>query len=549
MPLRNVPAQITQPFQPTASAIRVNVMWILSLVLSLTCALAATLVQQWARRYLRLALRRGAPHKRARMRAYISDGIEGFQLNRAIEAIITLLHISVFLFFTGLVEFLFPINTTVAYVTLSCVTLFAFAYGILTILPNLSFNCPYHTPLSRITWRLYQGSIYVIFRVILCIEGRIHHRLLAFWRWQGRRTHRHETGDLAPTRWRAVLDKRVTMHRRWLSDGLGKSAELSATAAPPTVDAHALEWTLTALDEDKEIEDFAARVPGFFESSAVPDPASAILPLMSDHLTTDPILGSRLSDLLKTCIPGTSPLTEEKRKIRLRVCLKCLWCCGKAYNERREPLPDYFRVAFASPEMTHQIQAEQDLAARVIGSCFRALVAKKLSADINPITRPVTEGILACLSGILGTESREVMSLLSQPGAIDLASIISIILEDADMLVGDAMPSDVLDVFTQTLKILSQTFRSRGAIDMSNLPLPQVAQFHEIYSKAPHWLKLELQEISDRLPPISSYAPGEIAFPEPNVQGSWTNISHVSQQSRENQGRIDSGVGDDLAWT
>ena len=520
-------------------------MWILSLVLSLTCALAATLVRQWARRYLRLALRRGAPHKRARMRAYISDGIEGFQLHRAIEGIITLLHISVFLFFTGLVEFLLPINTTVAYVTLGSVTLFAFAYGILTILPNLSFNCPYRTPLSGITWRLSHGSIYGIFLVIRGIEGQLHDLLLALWRL----THRHVRGTLGPTKWREMLDNRVIMHRRWLSDGLGKSVESSATGAPPTVDAHALEWTLTALDEDKEIEDFAARIPGFFDSRAVPDPASAILPLMSDHLTTDPILGSRLSDLLKTCIPGTSPLTEEKRKIRLRVCLKSLWCCGKAYNQQRElePLPFYFRVAFASPEMTHRIQTEEDLAARVIGSCFRALVAKKLSADINSRRiRPINEGILACLSAILGTESRETMSLLNRPGAIDLASIISIILVDADMLVGDTMPSEVLDVFTETLEILSRTFLSWGAIDPTNLPLPQVAQFHEIYFKAPHWLKRELQEISDRLPPISSYAPGGIEFPEPDVHGSWTNISHVSQQSRENQVRIDSGVGDDL---
>jgi hypothetical protein len=42
------------------------------------------------------------------------------------------------------------------------------------------------------------------------------------------------------------------------------------------------------------IEDFVASIPGFFDSHVVSDPASAILPLMSDHPTTDPILGSRL---------------------------------------------------------------------------------------------------------------------------------------------------------------------------------------------------------------------------------------------------------------
>ncbi|KAI0268953.1 hypothetical protein BGY98DRAFT_324556 [Russula aff. rugulosa BPL654] len=36
-----------QDFQPSASAIRVNILWFISLVLSLTCALLATLMQQW----------------------------------------------------------------------------------------------------------------------------------------------------------------------------------------------------------------------------------------------------------------------------------------------------------------------------------------------------------------------------------------------------------------------------------------------------------------------------------------------------------------------
>ena len=41
------------PFSPPTSAIWVNSLWILSLVISLTCALLATLLQQWARRYMK----------------------------------------------------------------------------------------------------------------------------------------------------------------------------------------------------------------------------------------------------------------------------------------------------------------------------------------------------------------------------------------------------------------------------------------------------------------------------------------------------------------
>jgi aconitase A len=60
------------------------------------------------------------------------------------------------------------------------------------------------------------------------------------------------------------------------------------------MDASALEWTLTGLDEDKEIEDFAARVPGFLESHAVPQATTTvtILFFLSDEPTTDHIIAS-----------------------------------------------------------------------------------------------------------------------------------------------------------------------------------------------------------------------------------------------------------------
>ena len=61
------------------------------------------------------------------------------------------------------------------------------------------------------------------------------------------------------------------------------------------------------------------------------------------------------------------------------------------------------------------------------------------------------------------------MSLLGRPGAIELASIISLRLADADSLVDDAMPLDVLDTFKQTLHILSEVPLAGGRVD---LPLP-----------------------------------------------------------------------------
>ncbi|KAI9457997.1 hypothetical protein BJY52DRAFT_1120004, partial [Lactarius psammicola] len=159
-PLTSVAAQSSRPFNPTASAVRVNVLWFLSLVLSLNCALSATLMQQWARRYQELTQRRDAIHRRGRMQAYIFDGMSRFKiLAQAVVPISTLLHISVFLFFAGLVEFLFPIHATVAYTTLVCIGMFALPYATLTVLPSVYFNCPYGTPMSAFVWRISQASV------------------------------------------------------------------------------------------------------------------------------------------------------------------------------------------------------------------------------------------------------------------------------------------------------------------------------------------------------------------------------------------------------
>jgi hypothetical protein len=276
-PLTSIAAQSGQSFKPTASAVRVNVLWFLSLILSLNCALSATLMQQWARRYQELAQRPGAFHRRGRMRAYIFDGISRFGMARAVATMPTLLHLSVFLFFAGLVEFLFPIYPIVAYATLGCIMAFALPYAILTVLPNIHLNCPYGTPLSAMTWRISQFSAIIFLQTILGIRKSFS-KIRSF-------AMRQAPESPGLQKWRESLENQVKMRRQWFSQGIRRSVELSAYRADSTVVTNALVWTLAALDEDKEIEDFTARIPGFFNSRVVPDATSAALSLMSHEPT------------------------------------------------------------------------------------------------------------------------------------------------------------------------------------------------------------------------------------------------------------------------
>ncbi|KAH9986333.1 hypothetical protein BJV74DRAFT_757550, partial [Russula compacta] len=79
---------VPPPFSPPTYAIWVNSLWFLSLVISVACALLATLLQQWARRYLEITQPpRCSSEKPARRRAFFADGVEKLHLPWVVEAL------------------------------------------------------------------------------------------------------------------------------------------------------------------------------------------------------------------------------------------------------------------------------------------------------------------------------------------------------------------------------------------------------------------------------------------------------------------------------
>ncbi|KAI0263160.1 hypothetical protein BGY98DRAFT_1070698, partial [Russula aff. rugulosa BPL654] len=113
----------------------VNAMWMISLVLSLTSALIATLLQQWARRYVETPKVPSQPNHRARVRWFLFLGTDIYKMRLLVEIAPTLVHLSVFLFFAGLVITFHTINTKVAIAVDVSVGLFGLAYMMLSILP------------------------------------------------------------------------------------------------------------------------------------------------------------------------------------------------------------------------------------------------------------------------------------------------------------------------------------------------------------------------------------------------------------------------------
>jgi len=298
-----------QPFRPSAAAIRVNTLWFLSLVLSLMCALLATLMQQWVRRYLQASRPWYAPYKRTRIRAFYAEGVERFGLPRAVEALPALLHAAVFLFFAGLVDFLININHTVGFCLLSAVVVAASLYFLCTALPLVYPNSPYQTPLTIVLWIIQHATLLVSLDVIRRVIRFIYERTgLIAWKVYGR-----------------VIYKSDDYSRR-LAQGFARTREAIALRQPTEMDSRALSWALDVLDEDNELEEFVAAMPGYYRSVVVRPPEKA-LEHLTHHEGLDSPLEARILDLLcpRSTAPDTPPQSRKERKRRV-VCLEALYC-------------------------------------------------------------------------------------------------------------------------------------------------------------------------------------------------------------------------------
>ncbi|KAI0258478.1 hypothetical protein BC834DRAFT_66167 [Gloeopeniophorella convolvens] len=137
-------------FSASASALWVNVLWFLSLVISLNCALLATMLQQWARRYPRITQPRSSPHKCARIRELMTQGVEKMHLPWAVEALPALLHASVFLFLAGSS---YSYSTSIIRCSPSYLDVSASVPGCMRASPSCPFSeSTVHTPLLCRHW-------------------------------------------------------------------------------------------------------------------------------------------------------------------------------------------------------------------------------------------------------------------------------------------------------------------------------------------------------------------------------------------------------------
>jgi hypothetical protein len=158
-PQLSIPSTPPSPFptfKPSASNIRVNVFWFMALIFSLCAALLATLVQQWVRDYMHVFQRYSDPLKRARLRQYLHEGSEGWLMPVVSEAVPGLLHVSLFLFFVGLCDFVLNTNTKVGVSTTTPIAITGLLYVFTTVAPVMNPQSPYQNSFSGLIWYAIQ---------------------------------------------------------------------------------------------------------------------------------------------------------------------------------------------------------------------------------------------------------------------------------------------------------------------------------------------------------------------------------------------------------
>jgi len=245
-----------------------------------------------------------SPHRRARIRAFFADGVDKLHLPWAVEALPTMLHISLFLFFSGLVIFLFNINLTVFKVVMSWVGFCTAVYVCITLMPIFRHHSPYYAPLSSSAWYLYSGTLYVVYQALRWIVSQDYFSVATRRRLEGLRSY-----------------------SGLFSQGIAKAAEETARKLSSEIDWRVLIWTLESSDEEHELERFFSGLPGFWNSRVVNS-----RPLASIRQDSESLSDALIGFVHRTI--SSDLISETVRERRITLCRKALDVASLPINKR-----------------------------------------------------------------------------------------------------------------------------------------------------------------------------------------------------------------------
>ncbi|KAG8723578.1 hypothetical protein FRC09_002724 [Ceratobasidium sp. 395] len=135
-----------QAFSPSRSAVVVNVLWLLSLSLSVAVSLVAMLAKDWCYKFM--SGRTGPIYEQARKRQEKWNGMERWKMAEMLVYLPIAMHLALLLFAAGLCVYLWDISVSVAVPVVAITGLAVVMYAFATFLPLFDRFCPYNTPIA-----------------------------------------------------------------------------------------------------------------------------------------------------------------------------------------------------------------------------------------------------------------------------------------------------------------------------------------------------------------------------------------------------------------
>ena len=252
------------------------------------------------------------------MRAFFYGGADKMHLPWAVEALPLLIHLSLFLFFSGLIIFMRGINHSVYLSIVSAIGLFAAVYVSFTCMPLFWPDSPYNTPLSlvvffmlkaiahSVVFALFLGFIiaeYIVaivvvllavclvpvlviisfcFTLLFVIVGSCLRLVCGAHRFGDMSKFGHLAASQPlqnPSQMKLIGKRfgerfasrvvRITLYQKWVPSYSRNAAEKLASKRSPEIDLRILKWTIGALGDDDTLEKFFEDIPGFFHSQTV----------------------------------------------------------------------------------------------------------------------------------------------------------------------------------------------------------------------------------------------------------------------------------------
>lgn len=350
------------------------------------------------------------------------QGVLRFRLDTVANIVPLLLHASVFLFFTGLVKFLFQVNNALAYPLLACVVACVIVYVTLTLLPLFYRDCPFLTPVSGLLWRFLQALQFI--------------SIVSF-----RRIYKAITPNWTPRLMNLKEYVGKCKERFW--GGLQHDLERRAVDASQDLDTYALQWTLKSLREPSELESFIAGIPGFLGSATITSETPQLTPssitLYNLLHVTDVHLGLRIGHLLKTQLH--TPIA----------CVDALWHITRWYDVVNVPQWDR-AFGEATVDSLRALKGSRDVAIALAARCAAALSVRVVLKDLRRILEQAPTKRLRI------TELRKVLHGLMDAELPEVESPT----DDSEELVRDGHLLNMADVLTGVVPLLPGVDETRA---------------------------------------------------------------------------------------